>query len=261
MDDRLARTFPSAAAGASAAALCMLLRMDPWVAVSAALTASSAFVQGQDGRLSAVMTVLAAITLLSGRLDCGASLLLAGCAGAILSAGLLPRALAAFGAIAAASASGGAPLAGICAACAIPCVLDRFEARAAVSCVLLVLAGLLAGIPGPSPEREILLQESFTETGGATWDRATLDLSMTTALLRMPGGGVLELALDGGGVEGDMPIGFVQHAGGLLTLGTGRRTVVLDVAGEMVEIRIARDFRSFEHTVIHLEGARFEARE
>lgn len=251
--------LPCAAWGLGAAAIHVAAGGGPWGAASLLLAASGAASMGDcpAARAACLMLVSAgaAFPQAAGWLTAAAALL-----GAANGTRFMTRALLALSIPPAFYGSASTAVAIASSAAVLSAFTDSRQAR-----TLLLLAGVSAamlvdGPPMPGPEAESVIQESMSGPG-ISWEAFHVDRSKPVALLRTPGmeGGTVDLACEAGGVRDSMPVGLIFASEGVSSIPPGRSDFELPLDGGIVEIRLNRRYRPFEHPVIHVLEANARA--
>lgn len=245
--------------GLGAAALHMAAGGQPWTAASLLLAACGAASMRGDGTARGACLLLvsagAAVPQAAGWLSAAAALLGVACGN-----GLAARAFMALSIPPAFHGSASTAVA-VAGAGAVLAALSGSRNARVLSLAAGVALGVLAGgPPRPGPEAEAVVQETL-DSRGISWEAFHVDGSMPVALLRTPGmeGGTLTLVCEAGGVRDSMPVGLVFASEGVYSVPPGRSDFELPLDGGIVEIRMARSYRPFEHPVIHVLEAHARA--
>lgn len=199
---------------------------------------------------SGMLLMLSAATVLPGGLHLLPPVALLGI---VLADGFAERALLALSIPLAGQVTGSTPLAVLGAAAVLSAMPSLRAARMAglVSGIVLIL--FLAGPPLPGDEAEMVVQERLSG-GDVTWDRFHLDFSNPSVLLRIPyiDSATLKLSFEGGGTRDRMPVGLVFTDEAVYSVPPGESVLEIHLDGGFVSIRLARQFRPFEHPVLHV---------
>ncbi len=255
----IAAILRCAAWGLGAAALHMAAGGRPWTAASLLLAASGAasIERGGIARAACLLLVSAGASLpqAAGWLTAAAAFL-----GIASGTGFITRALLALSIPPAFQGSASTAVAVASSAAVLSAFSGSRQARTLAILAGVALAMLVEGPPRPGSEAEIVIQETMNGPG-ISWERFHLDGSRPVALLRTPGmeGGTVDLVLEAGGVRDSMPVGLVFASEGVFSIPPGRSVFDLPLDGGIVEIRMARRYRPFEHPVIHVLEAHARA--
>lgn len=248
----IAAFLQCAAWGLVAAALHLAAGGGSWGAASVLLAASGAasIRSGSAARAACLLLVSAgaAFPQSAGWLTAAAAFL-----GTANGTGFMTRALLALSIPPAFHGSASTAVAVASSAAILSAFLDSRQVRTVVLLAGAALAMLVDGPPRPGPEAETVIQECISDPG-ISWEVFHVDRSKPVALLRTPGmdGGAADLVCEAGGVRDSMPVGLIFASGGVYSIPPGRSVFELPLDGGIVEIRLARRYRPFEHPVIHV---------
>lgn len=255
----IAAILRCAAWGLGACAIHIAAGGGPWTAASLLLAASGAAATRGDmtARAACLLLIAAGAALPQAAAWLTAAAAFLGiAAGSGFTAGVLlalsiPPAFHGSASTAAAIASSGAVLSALS---------GSRRARVLLLSAGLVIAVLADGPPPPGPDAETVIQETL-EGPVISWEAFHVDRSRPVALLRTPGidEGTLSLVCEAGGVRDSMPLGLVFASEGVFSIPPGRSVFDLHLDGSIVEIRLARRYRPFEHPVIHVMEAHARA--
>lgn len=116
-----------------------------------------------------------------------------------------------------------------------------------------VISALFIGLPGPLSVRPVIAG-SFITAGVLKYDIPELNTSRTEVLLVAPFEGVwaVWVAMETGGVRDSIPMAAIRLGEDMLILPSGSDTLSFTmVPGDTVAITLMRDFKPFNHSVIH----------